>query len=265
MNAKLGGELWGLKIPIRNLMVIGIDVYRDKGMNGSEIAGIVASMDSEYGKYYSDVVFKSKGDNFIECLRKCILKYREHNGQFANHIVIYRDGMGSGQLNVAKTEGTNISTELKRTYKEEQTKLGCSDKDMLIPTVTVIVVQKRLNTKLFYILNDAHLADVDNPPAGTIMDHTITHRNWYDFYLVPMSVMQGTISPTHFTVVYDDSQFSPDVMQKLAFALTHMYFNWPGNVKVPAPCQYSHKLVELVGDHLHNKPDESLKDKLFYL
>merc|ERR1712140_31788 len=71
-----------------------------------------------------------------------------------------------------------------------------------------------------------------------------------------MSVMQGTISPTHFTVVYDDSQFKPDVMQKLAYALTHMYFNWPGNVKVPAPCQYSHKLVELVGDHLHNKPSD---------
>jgi len=265
MNAKLGGELWGLQIPIQNLMVIGIDVYRDKGANGSEIAGVVASLDTAYGKYYSDVVFKSQGDNIVDCLRKCILKYKEHNGQFAKHIVIYRDGMGSGQLNVAKTEGNNFSTQLKKTYHEEQMKLGLSNYDIIIPSVTVIVVQKRLNTKLFYIPNDAQLAVVDNPPAGTIMDHTITHRNWYDFYLVPMSVMQGTVSPTHFTVVYDDSQFSPDIMQKLAFALTHMYFNWPGNVKVPAPCQYSHKLVELVGDHMHNKPNESLKDKLFYL
>ena len=25
--------------------------------------------------------------------------------------------------------------------------------------------------------------------------------------------------------------------------MTHMYFNWPGTVRVPAPCQYAHKLA----------------------
>jgi aubergine-like protein len=265
MNAKLGGELWGLKIPIKSLMVIGIDVYRDKGANGSEIAGVVASLDDAYGKYYSDVVFKSKNDSIVDCLRKCIRKYRAGNGVLAKHIVIYRDGMGSGQLSVAKTEGSNFASELRNTYKEEQMKLNITGENEIVPTVTVIVVQKRLNTKLFYIPNDNKPALVENPPAGTIMDHTITHRNWYDFYMVPMSVTQGTVSPTHFTVVYDDSRFTPDVMQKLSYALTHMYFNWPGNVKVPAPCQYSHKLVELVGDHMHGKPNEQLQDKLFYL
>ncbi len=28
MNCKLGGELWGLRIPVPNLMVVGVDVYR---------------------------------------------------------------------------------------------------------------------------------------------------------------------------------------------------------------------------------------------
>lgn len=266
INAKLGGKLWGLNIPIASIMVIGIDVYRDKGATGCEIAGVVASLDSDYGKYYSDVVFKNQGDNIVDCLRKCITKYREYNeGLLAKHIVIYRDGMGSGQLNVAKTEAANFSNHLKNAYKDEQSIHACSDGETIVPTVTVMVVQKRLNTKLFYIPNPPDFSTVENPPAGTVLDHTVTHRNWYDFYLVPMNVMQGTISPTHFTVVYDDSKFTPDVMQKLSFALTHMYFNWPGNVKVPAPCQYSHKLVELVGDHLHNKPSDALKEKLFYL
>jgi len=266
INAKLGGKLWGLNIPISSVMVIGIDVYRDKGATGSEIAGVVASLDSQFGKYYSDVVFKNQGDNIVDCLRKCIAKYRQYNeGLLAKHIVIYRDGMGSGQLNVAKKEGNNFSEHLKNAYKDEQSNSLCSEEEIVIPTVTVMVVQKRLNTKLFYIPNPPDLTNIDNPPAGTVVDHTVTHRNWYDFYMVPMNVMQGTISPTHFTVVYDDSKFSPDIMQKLSYALTHMYYNWPGNVKVPAPCQYSHKLVELVGDHLHNKPNESLKEKLFYL
>jgi aubergine-like protein len=208
---------------------------------------------------YSDVVVKNKGDNSIDCLNKCLAKYRECNGLLPKHIIIVFDGMGSGQLSVAKSEGANFATALQNAY-EDQFKL-----DTKKPSVTVIVVQKRLNTKLFYIPNESQADVVDNPPAGTVVDHTVTHRDWYDFYLVPMNVMQGTITPTHFTVVHDDSQFSPDIMQKLAYALTHMYFNWPGNVKVPAPCQYSHKLVELVGDHMHNKPNESLKDQLFYL
>ena len=38
-----------------------------------------------------------------------------------------------------------------------------------------------------------------------------------------------------------------------------------GTVRVPAPCQYAHKLAQLVGQHLHTLPSESLADKLFYL
>ena len=29
-----------------------------------------------------------------------------------------------------------------------------------------------------------------NPPPGTVMDHTITRRNWYDFFLVSQNVRQ---------------------------------------------------------------------------
>ena len=27
-----------------------------------------------------------------------------------------------------------------------------------------------------------------------------------------------------------------------SYKLTHMYYNWPGTVRVPAPCQYAHKV-----------------------
>ena len=60
-------------------------------------------------------------------------------------------------------------------------------------------------------------------------------------------------------------RLKPDVVQKVTFALTHMYFNWPGNVKVPAPCQYAHKLVEMVGEHLHKQSHPALAETLFYL
>jgi aubergine-like protein len=43
------------------------------------------------------------------------------------------------------------------------------------------------------------------------------------------------------------------------------FFSRPGTVRVPAPCQYAHKLTDLVGAHVHRRPSEALSDKLYYL
>lgn len=61
----------------------------------------------------------------------------------------------------------------------------------------------------------------------------------YDFFLVSQHVRQGTVTPTHYNVVHDESGLKPDHMQRLAYKLTHMYYNWPGTIRVPAPCQVS--------------------------
>ena len=86
-----------------------------------------------------------------------------------------------------------------------------------------------------------------------------------DFFLIPQSVNQGTVTPTHFVVIKESPALTADSIQRLAYKLTHMYYNWPGTVRVPAPCQYAHKLVELVGEHLHATPSPELNRKLYYL
>lgn len=65
-----------------------------------------------------------------------------------------------------------------------------------------------------------------------MLDHSVCRRAWYDFYIVPMSVSLGTVTPTHFTVLYDSAPIPVDEFQRIAYAMTFMYFNWPGNVKV---------------------------------
>lgn len=79
---------------------------------------------------------------------------------------------------------------------------------------------------------------------GTIMDREVTKPYYQDFFLVSQYVRQGTVTPTHFIVV-DTANLSPDHLQKLSYKLTHMCYNWPGTVRVPAPCQYAHKLASL--------------------
>ena len=56
-----------------------------------------------------------------------------------------------------------------------------------------------------------------------------------------MSVNLGTVNPTHY-IVTDAGSIEIDLIQKVAYALSHMYFNWTGTVKIPAPCQYARKL-----------------------
>lgn len=75
----------------------------------------------------------------------------------------------------------------------------------------------------------------------------------------------GTVSPTHYVVVRDGSNLKVDHMQRLTYKMTHLYYNWPGTVRVPAPCLYAHKLAYLIGQNVKKEPAVGLCDKLFYL
>lgn len=50
--------------------------------------------------------------------------------------------------------------------------------------------------------------------------------------------------PTHFYVPKNDSTLTKTDLQLLTYSLCHFYFNWAGPIKVPAPCQYAHKIAE---------------------
>ena len=56
---------------------------------------------------------------------------------------------------------------------------------------------------------------LDNPPPGTVLDHTVTKRNWYDFFLVSQHVGQGTVSPTHYVVIQDSLGLPVDAVQRI--------------------------------------------------
>ncbi len=45
--------------------------------------------------------------------------------------------------------------------------------------------------------------------------------------MISQSSNQGTVSPTHYHVVHDDSELPPERLQNLTYRLTHLYFNWP--------------------------------------
>ena len=57
---------------------------------------------------------------------------------------------------------------------------GAAAKPLPHPNIAVVIVQKRIKTRMYLLDAGAVL----NPCAGTVLDHDITMRDLYDFYLV---------------------------------------------------------------------------------
>ena len=77
-----------------------------------------------------------------------------------------------------------------------QSKLSEMIPDNYRPGFAFVVVQKRINTRIVSVVRGGR--GFENPPPGTLVDHTITRYKYKDFFLVPQAVNQGTVSPTHF-------------------------------------------------------------------
>jgi len=122
-------------------------------------------------------------------------------------------------------------------------------------------VSKRISTRFFQTFGRG----ANNPPCGTVVDNTVTQFERYDFFLVSQKANRGTVSPTSFNIIEDNTGMTPDNHQKLAYGLTHLYYNWMGNLRVPAPIQYAHKLAYLVGEANMGEPRQELRNYPYYL
>ncbi|KAM9858804.1 piwi-like protein 1 [Aulostomus maculatus] len=254
MACKMGGELWSVEIPLKQLMIVGIDCYHDTAAGKRSIGALVASLNQAMSRWFSMCVLQHKGQEIMDGLKKALtgaLKdYLKINNCLPSRIIVYRDGVGDGQLHsVVNFEVSQIMDAIKAMGSD------------YMPKLSVVVVKKRISSRFFAHLN----GKVSNPPPGTVVDTDVTRPEWYDFYIVSQAVNMGSVAPTHYNVVFDTSGLKPDHMQRLTYKLCHMYYNWQGIIRVPAPCQYAHKLAFLVGQSIHREPNAHLADLLFYL
>ena len=81
VNCKLGGELWAVHIPMKTMMVCGVDVYHDPTRRGMSVVGFVASVNSTITRWYSRCKYQAPGQEVIDtlkvCFMECLRKYYE--------------------------------------------------------------------------------------------------------------------------------------------------------------------------------------------
>ncbi|CAL7950934.1 unnamed protein product [Xylocopa violacea] len=251
LNCKLGGAPWSVELPPINLMVVGFDVCHDPNDKSRDYGAMVASLDKGLTRYFSAVSHHRSGEElsneFSMNLAKALHNYREINKMLPSHIVIYRDGVGEGQVPyVFDHEVKQLKSKLTNIYGNTTP-----------VKMAFIIVTKRINSRFFHNQN--------NPPPGTIVDDVVTNPLRYDFFIVSQSVRQGTVSPCAYNVIADTTGWRPDQMQRMTYKLCHMYYNFSGTVKVPAPCQYAHKLAFLVAQFIRRPPSTQMENLLYFL
>uniref|UniRef100_A0A6J0V0B6 Piwi-like protein 4 isoform X1 n=1 Tax=Pogona vitticeps TaxID=103695 RepID=A0A6J0V0B6_9SAUR len=255
VSCKIGGELWAVEIPLKSLMVVGIDISKDAISKETSVVGFVASTNASITKWYSHCLLQDTRTSTVDCLKVCmqgaLSQWQKYNGQLPDRVIVYRDGVGDGQLKMV------VDYEVPQLLSSLNECTGGFRR----PKLSVVVVRKKTLCRFF---TEAY-GGLQNPPVGTVIDSEATRPEWYDFFLISQIARQGTVNPTHYNVVYDDNGLKPDHMQRLTYKLCHLYYNWTGLIRVPAVCQYANKLTFLVAQSIHREPNLELSDKLFYL
>lgn len=152
-------------------MVAGIDVYHEAGGKSSSVGAFVASINPSCTRWYSRVAHQMAGQELIDSLKinfvAALRKYHEVNHNLPDRIVIYRDGVGDGQLGYVSDYEVSQLAACFHTFGESYQ-----------PKLAMVIVQKRINTRLFAIQGGGRNKKLDNPPPGTVLDHTVTRKQW---------------------------------------------------------------------------------------
>lgn len=106
-----------------------------------------------------------------------------------------------------------------------------------------------------FATDEKHADKNGNTPPGTVVDRGITavyvalvhlysrtHRSVsfdFDFYLQVHAGLQGTVKMTHYTVIYDETRFSADEIQKGANDISYLYGRATRSVSLIPPAYYA--------------------------
>lgn len=103
------------------------------------------------------------GSTFKIAFEKHLKLYFDRNQRYPTNVVVFRDGVGDGQLNHCKD------------FEVAQFESTLQELRLTNTKLTFVVVQKRINTKVYLRKGSQGF---ENPPPGTIMDNTVTRKNW---------------------------------------------------------------------------------------
>jgi len=111
------------------------------------------------------------------------------------------------------------------------------------PHIMFLIAQKRNIARLGVDLD----GKIGSPPAGTVLDNTITSRESLDFYLIAHKAVVGSAKPIHYYVYRNDMNGTLTQIEDMLFKLCHLHPGCTLSVSLPAPLYNAHKLGYRMG------------------
>ena len=253
LNAKLGGVSYKASmdktIEDRKLMVIGVDSSHIKGKRTG--VGMVATINDTFTEFFNKEVI-IKEENYKEQLQYCVstfieeavTAYNNKNKELPKGIIIYRQGVSLQQKEYLKTEIGQI--------------------DMTCKTKKILYYYILVNTKTTFKFFEKSNRGYTNPGSGLLVIDGVTNRNFFEFYIQPQEVTQGSATPTCFHVAYGNLDF-PEIIPKFTFDLCHIYSNWQGTVRIPNVIKAAEKLSKMTAKYTKDLLNPNLKIGQSYL
>ncbi|KAE9464538.1 hypothetical protein C3L33_03647, partial [Rhododendron williamsianum] len=218
INAKLGGSNVELaeRLPgfpgEEHVMFIGADVYHPGPGNATcpSFAGVVASTNwPAVSRYVTRICPQEhRNERIVDFGATCldlVNTYARLNKVKPKKIVVFRDGVSEGQFDMVLN-------------KELQDMKSAIYEDDYRPTITLIVARKRHLDRIF-VENERDGGRSGNVPPGTVVDTKIVHPFNFDFYLCSQYGVIGTSKAAHYSVLWDEHNFTSDQIQKLVYHL----------------------------------------------
>jgi eukaryotic translation initiation factor 2C len=253
INVKLGGINNALDLdavwqkftnPDDLTLFLGVDVtHPGPGDDKSpSIGSIVGNVNAECTKWAASIkIQRHRREQMVyltAAVRERLKDIYSKTNKKPNRIVVYRDGVSSGEF-------TKVLNEEMRNIREACQSLSADYK----PKITYIVCQKRHHTRFFVQNEREGVGKAGNVPPGTVVDHVVVHPVEFDFFLCSHFGIQGTSRPTHYCVLHDDSNWTPDDLQMVSYRLCHLYQRCPRSVSLPAPVYFADLVCERARQH----------------
>ena len=253
LNAKLGGVSYKVSfdksVEDRKLMVVGVDSSHIRGKRTG--VAMVATLNNSFTEFYNkeEII---KEENNKEQLQYCvssfieeaITAYNNKNKELPKGIIIYRQGVSLQQKEFLKTEIGQI--------------------DMTCKTKNVLYYYILVNTKTTFKFFEKSNKGYSNPGSGLLIIDGVTNRNFFEFYIQPQEVTQGSATPTCFHVAFGNLDF-PEIIPKFTFDLCHIYSNWQGTVRIPNVIKAAEKLSKMTAKYTLDVLNPNLRIGQSYL
>ena len=98
------------------------------------------------------------------------------------------------------------------------------------------------------------------------MDTDVVHPDHFEFYLQPQFVNQGTATPVHYHVLYDDTKIPIEALENITYKQTYYYWNWPGPIREPAALKFAEVCNSFTARYMNNEfSQDELRDTPFYI